>query len=147
MKKIFYATLFLSLLISCNEDEQNLKKQISELKVENEKLKVLLSSKTNQDIVNLQLQLNSETTKWKPNKNYKISGKFVRFEKLPLYDLYILGKNERKLIAKNLTDPNFEFDFKPELENDGVLRVIAQIKIGTNDIQQIGRLDYTVQKK
>ncbi|PKB15275.1 hypothetical protein [Flavobacterium sp. 5] len=146
MKKILFPILFL-ILFSCNNKDEKLVAEIAELKAKNKKLEETLDYRKSKEIENLQMLLEPKT-KIKFRNGNKISGSFTRFEKIPEYNLYVIDNitKQKTLVAKNLTEPNFNFDFKPKTEKDSLLRVITEMKIDGKTIEMFGRLDFVVEK-
>ena len=146
MNKIIFSILFLT-LFSCNNKEEKLVVEIAELKAKNKKLEETLDYRKTQEIANLQILLETNTKIKFRNEN-KIFGNFKRFAKIPEYNLYVIDNvtKQKTLVAKNLTEPNFNFDFKPKSEKDSLLRIIAEMKIDGKTIEMFGRLDFVVEK-
>ena len=142
MKKIIF-TLLISLLFSCSNEEK-LNQKIVELETKNKILIDSLNEITRRTISNLKVELTSETV----NKDTKINGKFLQFSKLPKYNLYRIDNltQERKLIEQNITDPNFQFDFKPTSKSDTKINIIAEFDINGSKVIHYGRFNFKGEK-
>lgn len=142
MNKITF-TLLISLLFSCNNEEK-LNQKIVELEKKNKILIDSLNEITRSTISNLKVELTSETV----NKDTKIYGKFLQFSKLPKYNLYIIDNltQERKLIEQNITDPDFQFDFKATSKSDTNINIIAEFDINGSKVTHYGRFNFKDEK-
>ena len=142
MKKIIF-TLLISLLFSCSNEEK-LNQKIVELETKNKILTDSLNEITKSTISNLKVELTSETV----NMDTKINGRFLHFSKLPKYKLYRIDNltQERKLIKENITDPNFQFDFKPSSKSDTKINIIAEFDFNGSKITHYGRLNFKSEK-
>ena len=77
-----------------------------------------------------------------------MNGKFLQFSKLPKYNLYRIDNltQERKLIEQNITDPNFQFDFKPTSKSDTKINIIAEFDINGSKVIHYGRFNFKSEK-
>lgn len=143
MKKITFTLLISLLLFSCSNEEK-LNQKIVELETKNKILIDSLNEITRRTISNLKVELTSETV----NKDTKINGKFLQFSKLPKYNLYRIDNltQERKLIEQNITDPNFQFDFKPTSKSDTKINIIAEFDINGSKVIHYGRFNFKSEK-
>lgn len=143
MKKITFTLLISLLLFSCSNEEK-LNQKIVELETKNKILIDSLNEITKSTILNLKVELTSKTV----NKDTKINGKFLQFSKLPKYNLYIIDNlsQERKLIEQNITDPYFQFDFKPTSKSDTNINIIAEFDINSSKVTHYGRLNFKDEK-
>ena len=143
MKKITFTLLISLLLFSCSNEEK-LNQKIVELETKNKILIDSLNEITRSTISNLKVELTSETV----NKDTKINGKFLQFSKLPKYNLYRIDNltQERKLIKQNITDPNFQFDFKPTSKSDTKINIIAEFDINGSKVIHYGRFNFKSEK-
>ena len=143
MKKITFTLLISLLLFSCSNEER-LNQKIVELETKNKILIDSLNEITRSTISNLKVELTSETV----NKDTKINGKFLQFSKLPKYNLYRIDNltQERKLIEQNITDPNFQFDFKPTSKSDTKINIIAEFDINGSKVIHYGRFNFKDEK-
>lgn len=143
MKKITFTLLISLLLFSCSNEEK-LNQKIVELETKNKILIDSLNEITRSTISNLKVELTSETV----NKDTKINGKFLQFSKLPKYNLYRIDNltQERKLIEQNITDPNFQFDFKPTSKSDTKINIIAEFDINGSKVIHYGRFNFKGEK-
>lgn len=143
MKK-FSITLLISLLFFSCSNEEKLNQKIIELETKNKILTDSLNEINRSIISNLIVELTSETV----NKDTKINGKFLQFSKLPKYNLYRIDNltQERKLIEQNITDPNFQFDFKQTSKNDTKINIIAEFDINGSKVVHYGRLNFMDEK-
>ena len=143
MKKITFTLLISLLLFSCSNEEK-LNQKIVELETKNKILIDSLNEITRRTISNLKVELTSETV----NKDTKINGKFLQFSKLPKYNLYRIDNltQERKLIEQNITDPNFQFDFKPTSKSDTKINIIAEFDINGSKFIHYGRFNFKSEK-
>ena len=143
MKKITFTLLISLLLFSCSNEEK-LNQKIVELETKNKILIDSLNEITRSTISNLKVELTSETV----NKDTKINGKFLQFSKLPKYKLYRIDNLtlERKLIKQNITDPNFQFDFKPTSKSDTKINIIAEFDINGSKVIHYGRFNFKSEK-
>ena len=143
MKKITFTLLISLLLFSCSNEEK-LNQKIVELETKNKILIDSLNEITRSTISNLKVELTSETV----NKDTKINGKFLQFSKLPKYKLYRIDNltQERKLIKQNITDPNFQFDFKPTSKSDTKINIIAEFDINGSKVIHYGRFNFKGEK-
>ena len=143
MKKITFTLLISLLLFSCSNEEK-LNQKIVELETKNKILIDSLNEITRRTISNLKVELTSETV----NKDTKINGKFLQFSKLPKYNLYRIDNltQERKLIEQNITDPNFQFDFKPTSKSDTKINIIAEFDINGSKVIHYGRFNFKGEK-
>ena len=143
MKKITFTLLISLLLFSCSNEEK-LNQKIVELETKNKILIDSLNEITRSTISNLKVELTSETV----NKDTKINGKFLQFSKLPKYKLYRIDNltQERKLIEQNITDPNFQFDFKPTSKSDTKINIIAEFDINGSKVIHYGRFNFKSEK-
>jgi hypothetical protein len=143
MKK-FSITLLISLLFFSCSNEEKLNQKIIELETKNKILTDSLNEINRSIISNLIVELTSETV----NKDTKINGKFLQFSKLPKYNLYRIDNltQERKLIEQNITDPNFQFDFKQTSKNDTKINIIAEFDINGSKVVHYGRFNFKDEK-
>ena len=143
MKKITFTLLISLSLFSCSNEEK-LNQKIVELETKNKILIDSLNEITRRTISNLKVELTSETV----NKDTKINGKFLQFSKLPKYNLYRIDNltQERKLIEQNITDPNFQFDFKPTSKSDTKINIIAEFDINGSKVIHYGRFNFKGEK-
>ena len=143
MKKITFTLLISLLLFSCSNEEK-LNQKIVELETKNKILIDSLNEITRSTISNLKVELTSETV----NKDTKINGKFLQFSKLPKYKLYRIDNltQERKLIKQNITDPNFQFDFKPTSKSDTKINIIAEFDVNGSKVIHYGRFNFKGEK-
>ncbi len=143
MKK-FTITLLISLLFFSCSNEEKLNQKIIELETKNKILTDSLNEINRSIISNLIVELTSETV----NKDTKINGKFLQFSKLPKYNLYKIDNltQERKLIEQNITDPNFQFDFKQTAKNDTKINIIAEFDINGSKVVHYGRFNFKDEK-
>lgn len=130
-------------MFSCSNEEK-LNQKIVELETKNKILIDSLNEITRRTISNLKVELTSETV----NKDTKINGKFLQFSKLPKYNLYRIDNltQERKLIEQNITDPNFQFDFKPTSKSDTKINIIAEFDINGSKVIHYGRFNFKSEK-
>ncbi len=138
MKKYIFISLISLILFSCG-NEENLNKKIIELETKSKKLNDSLIKMKKDAILNLKLDLTSQ----KINNNVKINGKFVELSKLPKYNVYEISKlNQRKVIAQNLTNPDFQYNFESSsIESDSIINIIIEFDINGSKIVQFGRLN------
>lgn len=143
MKKITFTLLISLSLFSCSNEEK-LNQKIVELETKNKILIDSLNEITRSTISNLKVELTSETV----NKDTKINGKFLQFSKLPKYNLYRIDNltQERKLIEQNITDPNFQFDFKPTSKSDTKINIIAEFDVNGSKVIHYGRFNFKGEK-
>ena len=141
MKKITLILLIFSTLFSCNNEEK-LNKKIIELEAKNKILNDSFNKMMQNAIEQSKVKLTSETN----DNSIKINGQWLQFSKLPKYNLYKIDnlKQGKKLIAENLTDPDFQFDFKPMSKSDSIVLVIAEFDINGFKIIKYGRLNFRV---
>ena len=140
---LFILSCISLLLFSCSNEEK-LNQKIVELETKNKILIDSLNEITRSTISNLKVELTSETV----NKDTKINGKFLQFSKLPKYKLYRIDNltQERKLIKQNITDPNFQFDFKPTSKSDTKINIIAEFDINGSKVIHYGRFNFKGEK-
>ncbi len=143
MKKIIFTLLISLLLFSCSNEEK-LNQKIVELETKNKILTDSINEITKSTISNLKVELTSETV----NMDTKINGKFLQFSKLPKYNLYRIDNltQERKLLKQNITDPNFQFDFKPSSKSDTKINIIAEFDFNGSKIIHYGRINFKSEK-
>lgn len=139
MKKNIFISLISLILFSCGNGE-NLNKKIIELEVKNRKLKDSLIKMKKDAILNLKLDLTFQ----KINKNLKIDARFVQFSKLPKHNVYsISNSNQKKLIAQNLTNPDFQYDLQSSsLKMDSIIDIVVEFDVNGSKIVQYGRLNF-----
>ena len=145
MKKIVI-TISILFLFSCNSNERELKNEIIKLRAENKKLTAAINYSEIKKIVSLQIALDPESVVTNVNQNNKIKGRFIRFDKMPEYDLYITNERtkERKKLFGNIKDPNFEFTYMPTSKNDTLIQISAVMEIGNKIVELPRKLNLVV---
>jgi len=155
MKKInqhrkYRFVIFLTLLIalgSCkNENEENFKNKISELKSEIKKLKDSLKNETYEKLSNSTMVGYPDKEEYSANDSGKMYFYFKYPETIPEYEIYTTTSDLKpdKLILENQTTNQFEIPFNTnELKNNAV-EVIAVFK--NLELKLVMRTDVKMEK-
>jgi hypothetical protein len=145
--KILSISLILTLLFSCNDDN-NIK--IRKLEKENKRLKELIDKNEHEKIINTQILLLPHNNILKLNEKNKISIIFSEIQEYPNFELFYTDnefnyddKNKIKISAK---DKNIiEFDFIPKSRRDNIINLVATTKSDSGNVKLYGTLELPVE--
>ena len=145
MNKLLSLTIIFC-LFSCKENEYRLENELVKLQIENQKLVDSLNNYKILNVSSLKMLLNTDSKILRLNEDNEINGRFFRFDKLPNYSLYVKSKftNQKIKVSQNLTEPNFQFNYKPVSRKDTLLEIFVTMEINEKIVTFPGEVKYNV---
>ena len=140
MKKLFGLIIITICLLSCSQDKiLDLNKQISELKVLNEKLSDSLNNQLEEQIFHSTAVGFPSMYKSKLNEPIKINYTFCLSidQPFPEYDVYRVANddmNGKELILSKQNISGFSYEFTPETREDDTVKLLLEFNINGNKL-------------